>query len=247
METPQVQQLVNEVDAWGVAIPTEAYPNPVRIPRIVYTPIRALATLLFSETGYSGTQKMHEHRVVCQLLDGGPIVGDFKPAIEWLVKNEKEWLRGIGMEKVPVSEGDADNAYDGYDEDTERIAKFIPSDEFPAGFEITRYRISLDYSDGTQTVLREDEDRVAIVRYADELKLAYQARQYLIRAREDKGIGICRTVRNPIDGSMVVKEFCVLRVKAISARHHAPLSGTDSVRYPNEADVKRLEAADATL
>jgi len=50
-----------------------------------------------------------------------------------------------------------------------------------AGFEIKRYRLSLEYADGTRNVLREGEDKDAIQRYTNELVKGWQTNKYVVK------------------------------------------------------------------
>ncbi len=107
------------------------------------------------------------------------------------------------------------------------------------GFEVCRYRIALHYTDGSETILREDEDITRIRDYAAELQTAYQQKKgYQLRKREDKGTDILCTVKDA-EGTSKLHSLCVMRVTKEKARDYIKVK---SQKYPSDTDTRMQDA-----
>jgi hypothetical protein len=105
------------------------------------------------------------------------------------------------------------------------------------GFEVKRWKIQLEFSDGTKLVMRESEDLEAIKAYAAEVHQHYKQTNHTLQRRPDKGVDIGMMMQNS-DGETEFRVFCVFRVAPIPARQYTPIQDQ---RYPSEVDRKLQE------
>lgn len=107
----------------------------------------------------------------------------------------------------------------------------------PQGFEVKRYRVALEYEDGTRTILREEENLANIKRYAADVQSGFKQRGFVIVERPDKGVDVGRNIPNA-EGGVDFRQFMVFKVSVIKARDYTPIKDQ---RLPSATD-KELQA-----
>lgn len=110
------------------------------------------------------------------------------------------------------------------------------------GFTVKRYRTKMNWSDGSNIVIRESLDGESILRYVKDLIETYKSRGYFVKQPSAKEVQVFSTMKDPSTGLPVDRHMATMLIEVVSRGQRTPPT---ECKFPEAEEVQRQKQEDA--